>query len=61
MLRVSDSEGLAICTLDGVDQSLNLNGYIGLRAMDVGISLGHRGVPDWLFAYQVRDVYLFNR
>jgi len=30
MLRVCDSVGLAICTLDGVDEALNSDGNIGL-------------------------------
>ena len=60
MLRVCDSEGLAICTLDGVYEALNPDSGIGLRSNGAGVSFGHGCVPDWGFAYQVRVLYFLT-
>ncbi|MOA55295.1 hypothetical protein D3C78_1790600 [compost metagenome] len=60
MLRVCDSEGLAICTLNGVYEALNPDSGIRLRSNGAGVSLGHCCVPDWGFAYQVRVLYFLT-
>ena len=54
-----EPKGWAVMLLDGLDESFNLNGDVGLGKVGVGVALGHGGVPDWLFAYQVRALCTF--
>ena len=54
-----EPECWAVMLLDGLDESLDLDGGVGLGKVGIGIALGHGDVPDWLTAYQVGALCTF--
>lgn len=61
MLGVRDFVGLAIGTLNGVDETLNSDCGIGLRLEGVSVSFGHGSVPDEWFRIPGTGCVFINR